>query len=210
MSPLPSKFVDRWQNRPEVGPAQGAVYWHLLLGSHSQLRKVAGGAQERLSEFTGLHMTPLEWLHITTLIAGSTDEITDDQMSLMLADAARSLSQVNPIAVTLEHVIYHPEAILLDVRPNQSLMPLLEAARSATHAVLGRDGVNGTAASSWIPHVTLCYSTADQPAAPIISALGKRLPSCEVTIEALSLVIQRGPERLWNWHPVGSARLYGA
>lgn len=208
MSPFPSKFVDRWRDRPEADhPQQGTVYWHLLLGNESQLRKVASSAQEKLSRFGGLHMTPLEWLHITTLIAGSSGEVSDGQMERMLNNAARSLSRVHPVTITLERVFYHPEAILLDVQPRRALLPVLEAARAATRAVLGRDGASGTATSLWMPHVTLCYSTTEQAAEPIIATLGKRLPSCEVTIDALSLVVQRGPERLWNWHPVGSVHL---
>jgi hypothetical protein len=47
-----------------------------------------------------------------------------------------------------------------------------------------------------VPHITICYSTADQPARPLIDALGLELPSRDVQISALQLVIQRGPERL--------------
>jgi len=54
--------------------------------------------------------------------------------------------------------------------------------------------------------MTLCYSTSRQPAEPIISALGHELPGCEVQIRAVSLVIQRGPERQWDWYPVATTR----
>jgi hypothetical protein len=33
----------------------------------------------------------------------------------------------------------------------------------------------------------------------VIKALGKELPPCEVTIREMSLVVQQGPEPLWNW-----------
>jgi hypothetical protein len=58
--------------------------------------------------------------------------------------------------------------------------------------------------------VTLCYSTSHQPAAPIIAALGKSLPPCEVTIDTLTLVIQHGPPLSWNWRPVGTIYLGSA
>ena len=44
-------------------------------------------------------------------------------------------------------------------------------------------------------------------AAPVIAALGKTLPPCEVTIDTLSLVVQGGPEPAWDWHRVGDATL---
>jgi 2'-5' RNA ligase len=207
MSPLPDQLVDRWEHRAEAPPGGGAVYWHVLLGNHSQVRELATEAQERLSGFAGLHMTPLQWLHITTLIAGTTEEIAPDDMKKMLTNAELSLSQALPITISLERVLYHPEAIVLEVQPDHALDPILKAAQFATSAVTGENGVTGTPTSSWMPHITLCYSTARQSAEPVISALGKRLPSCEITVDALSLVIQRGAERLWDWHHVGTARL---
>ena len=55
----------------------------------------------------------------------------------------------------------------------------------------------------WRPHITICYSTSSQPAKPIIDALGTRLPECDIDINALSLVIQHGPERAWDWSTRG-------
>jgi hypothetical protein len=39
------------------------------------------------------------------------------------------------------------------------------------------------------------------------AALGLSLPEQHVTISALSLVIQDGPERDWHWSTVGVAKL---
>jgi 2'-5' RNA ligase len=204
MSPLPEYFINRWETRPEPGVGQGMVYWHVLLGDQPQARSVVSDAQQRLAQFSGLHMMPLRWLHITTLIAGSSTEISCDQLKEMLAIVSRSISGMSPITVTLERIFYHPEAIVLEVQPARALEPILEAAQTATRAVTGQDGV---AIRSWTPHVTICYSTSRQSAEPIISTLGKELPSSNVTIDALTLVIQRGPERRWDWHPVGTALL---
>jgi hypothetical protein len=40
--------------------------------------------------------------------------------------------------------------------------------------------------------------------------LGTQLPGQEIYIQALSLVIQDGPEREWNWTVVGTANLRGS
>jgi hypothetical protein len=53
--------------------------------------------------------------------------------------------------------------------------------------------------------VTVCYSTGEQPAAPVIAELGKAMPACQFTIDRLSLVAQNGPEQLWDWWVAGSA-----
>jgi hypothetical protein len=58
-------------------------------------------------------------------------------------------------------------------------------------------------------HLAISYSTGEQPAAPVIAELGKTVPGCEVTIDQLSLVVQNGPEQLWDWRVTGAARLGG-
>jgi len=125
----------------------------------------------------------------------------------MLARARALLAGTPPVAVTLKRVVYHPQGIVVAVSPEGALAPVFDAAQAATSEV------TGTAAESprpaWVPHMTLCYSTSQQPAAPVIAALGRELPGCEVTIDQLSLVIQRGPELLWDWHPLGTADLPG-
>jgi 2'-5' RNA ligase len=128
-------------------------------------------------------------------------------MDDMLATARLSLSGVSPIAVELGRVFYHPEAIVLTAQPGQALMPIREAAQKATLAIRESNGMDEMLPLPWMPHVTLCYSTSVQPAKPIIAALGKELPSCKVTIDTLSLVIQQGPERLWRWSPIGTVSL---
>ena len=100
------------------------------------------------------------------------------------------------------------QGIALDVSPAGALSPVFEAAQAATREVTGVAAQSP--ASSWLPHMTLCYSTSRQPAAPVIAALGRELPGCELTIDKLSLVIQRGPELLRDWRPVGTAALLGA
>jgi hypothetical protein len=82
---------------------------------------------------------------------------------------------------------------------------LLRAVRDAAKSATGQD--NADDGSSWAPHVTLAYSTATQPAEPIITTLGHQLPDCKVTIKHLSLVIQQGPERLWNWRSLAEIPL---
>ena len=102
---------------------------------------------------------------------------------------------------------YNPEGVVLPMSPASALAQIFEAAQAAAFEVTGNPGVTSTPGPSWVPHVTLCYSTSQQPAAPIIAALGKSLPPREVTIGKLSLVIQHGPALSWDWRPVGTAHL---
>jgi hypothetical protein len=204
----PAEMIDRWQKRAEPAPGEGLIYWHMLLGDHPEVVAMARSAQQRLAPFTGLYMTPLKWLHMTALIAGSADQIPGPELQQMATAASRQLAATPPITVTLGKVLYHPEAIMLAARPRDALIPVLEAARSATYEVTGQYGQPGNR-PPWTPHMTVSYSTARQPAEPIISALGPELPGCVVQISTVSLVIQRGPERQWDWNPVATIR-FGA
>jgi hypothetical protein len=184
------------------------VCWHLLLGDHAAVRAAAAVAQQQLARFPGFHMTPPQWLHVTVLRADAAGLVTQDAMSRMLARAQVELARTAPVAVTLQRVFYHPEAIALNVSPGAALAPVLAAARTATQ-VLGASAGDGEEDDEWLPHLTLCYSTAEQPAAPVIAELGKTIPACEATIEKVSLVVQDGPEDQWNWRVAGTARLLG-
>jgi 2'-5' RNA ligase len=207
MSPLPTRFTDRWGDTREAPSFQDAVCWHLLLGGQPPVRALVTEAQQRLARFGGLHMTPLRWLHITVLLAGSAVEMTQDDTDEMLARARTLLAATPPVAVTLKRVVYHPEGIALAVSPQDALNPVFEAAQAATSEIT-RSAAQSPG-PAWTPHMTLCYSTSQQPAAPVIAALGRELPGCEVTLDKLSLVIQRGPELLWDWRPLGAADLRG-
>jgi len=210
MSPFPTEMTDRWENRPDPRPGVGAVYWHMLLGGNSTLAATAKAAQRLLAGFPDLHMTPVRWLHITLLVAGTTDDIDRDAMHAMLKQARESVSHIPPAKVEIGRIIYHPEAVMLAVTPREVLRPVLDAAQSATCSVTGREGVvNGGSSVGWLPHITLCYSTARQPAQPIITTLGKSLGILDITVDTLSLVVQWGSERLWNWEPIGTISLAG-
>ncbi|MGI5420487.1 2'-5' RNA ligase family protein [Actinomadura luteofluorescens] len=208
MSPLPTQMINRWQNRQEPGPDQGTIYWHMLLGDQPEASNAAHTAQKRLADFPGLHMPPPEWLHITTLVVGSTEEITTQQQQDMLAAASELLADIPPVDVTLGRILYHPEAIAAEVQPAGPLRQVRKAIQTATRKATGRQG-HTEGPSQWLPHMTLAYSETEQPAEPLITALGRELPTSEFTINAVTLVDQQGPERLWSWHPAGRAVLLG-
>ena len=180
--------------------------WHMLMRDYPEVVDLARQAQQRLAGFDGLHMTPLHWLHMTTLLAGPAADFSPDKLRQMTETAAGLLADTPAAAVTLGQVLYHPEAIMLGVTPADRLTAIYDAARLATHQVTGEHPPDGRPAR-WRPHITICYSTSRQPAKPIIDALGTRLPGCDIDISALSLVIQHGPERAWDWSIVSTIRL---
>jgi 2'-5' RNA ligase len=123
----------------------------------------------------------------------------------MIKAAANLLSRTPPIAVRLGQILYHPEAIMLAVKPARALTPVRDAVQAATQLVTSKSPDADT--SRWTPHVTISYSTSAKAADPIITALGPQLPGCEIKVSAVSLVIQHGPERRWDWQTIGTVHL---
>jgi len=205
--PIPDETRDRWSNRAELDSGKGAIYWHILFRDNPVVRATARKAQARLASFRDLHMTPEEWLHATALVAGTTEDTSSEDLDLMLSEAQQHLHGIRPINVAISRVVYHPEAIMLGFTPEGALDPIHRAVRLATLAVTGRTGSVTGPAARWTPHITISYSTGRQPMAPIAAALGREVPGCDLTVRAVSLVIQWGPERLWDWQPVGTASL---
>lgn len=201
---LPEQMTDRWARRADPAPGERTLYWHVLMRDYPQVAELASQARQRLAPFTGLHMTPPEWLHMTTHVAGPADQFSDQQIQHMTAVASHYLAKAPPITVNLGRILYHPEAIMLAVTPVGDLAPIRNAAVTATKSVTKSAGPDD---ASWTPHVTLCYSTSEQPAQPIISRLGIQLPASQVDIGTVSLVIQDGPERDWNWTTIATIRL---
>jgi 2'-5' RNA ligase len=123
----------------------------------------------------------------------------------MIEQTRRRLREVPPVSISFGRVLYHPEAITLGVQPAGALDSVFGAVRDAAQCTVGMPG--DAAMTGWMPHVTVAYSTAVQPAGPIIAALGRELPECKITVSSVSLIAQQGAERHWDWHPVAAVQL---
>ena len=190
MGTPPVMFRDRWRRRTDLLPSQSVIYWHILIGSQPAVTDLAQMARHRVASFSGFHMTPLKWLHITVLTGGPADHVPAGGLQQMVHTASELLSDLEPISVTM-----------LDVDHEDGLVPIRDAVRIAASTTTGYGGIYD---SPLKPHITLCYSTACQPAEPVMAALGPALPAREIRIDKVSLVIQHGPERLWDWRIAGT------
>ncbi len=206
MSPFPVQMENHWTAQPGSDPARRQLMWFFTFGDHQEVAELASAAQDRLASLSGLDLIPLEWLHMTTVMAGFADETTPEQVTAMTGQARRLLARTPPAQVTLGRVLYHPRAIMLEVRPHEALDPALQAVQEATRQATGREG--RLYHDPWIPHITVAYSNTSAPAAPVIEALGRGLPEREVAITSISLISQ-APEQMWTWQPVADVPLGG-
>ena len=158
-------------------------------------------ARHRVASFSGFHMTPLKWLHITVLTGGPADHVPAGGLQQMVDTASELLSDSEPTSVTIGKLLVPPRGH--HARRRAGRCPSADP-RRGTDCGKHHDGYGGMDDSPWKPHITLCYSTACQPAEPVMAALGPALPAREIRIDTVSLVIQHGPERLWDWRIAGT------
>lgn len=206
---MPTAMRNRWHHRAEPPIGSGTVYWHALMRDHPGVVEAADEAQGRLADFSGLHRTPREWLHMTVYEAGSTEEIGSEHLPALLGRAQEGLKGQQPVPVTTRDVLYHPEAIMLAIEPRDRLRAIAELVVAATEEIAGTRPDVIERIRSWIPHVTVAYSTAVQDSGPIVGALGASVRPRSAVIERIALVNQWGPERDWDWEVVGEIRLGG-
>jgi 2'-5' RNA ligase len=206
MSPIPAQMADHWWQRPGRRPDRELYHWHMLFHDQPTVRELVETAHERLAGLPGLDLVPIRWLHLTTYIVGFVDEIPQDKVTAMVAEARRLLTPISTIPIILGRIFYHPEAVTLPVEPVGALNAVLEAVRCASEAV----GCSGhTDTNPWRPHISVAYSNGVWPTAPVTAALGRSLPSTQVTIRSVSLVAQTQVGRTWQWRPVAEVPFAG-
>ena len=206
MSQLPTQMADHWWQRPGRYPGRILYQWHLAFHDQPKVHALVKAAQTRLTGQTGLDMVAPHLLHLTTYIVGFADEVPTNTVEQMTNYAHERLSKVAPIPVTIGRIGYHPQAVTLLVEPPSALNPILDAVRDATNAA-GCQGHTDT--DPWLPHISFAYSHASGPAAPIINALGRSLPTTEITVRSISLVSQTQVGQSWRWQPVAEVYLSG-
>jgi hypothetical protein len=150
----PDRMTDRWRDRPEPGPDDAQLYWHVLMRDQPQARALAAVARRRLAGCgAGLHFTPEPWLHLSVLRLGLARELAQPALEAMVDQARSRLAALPSAQVTLGRVLYHPEAVALRADPADGLAAVTEAGRdragragdSARHGGLQHAGSAGRA-----------------------------------------------------------------
>jgi 2'-5' RNA ligase len=206
MSPLPKQTADHWWQRHGRRPGRELCRWHMLFHDQPQVQELATAAHSRLAGLPGLDLVPIPWLHVTTYIVGFVDEVPENKVEAMVAEARRLLAPTPPIPVTLGRVFYHPEAVTFPIEPLGALDPVLEAIRSAADLA---SCPGHTDTNPWVPHLSVAYSNGVSSAEPIIAALGRSLPPIHIAIRSVSLVAQTQVGRSWQWRSVTEVPLAG-
>ncbi|QXJ20656.1 2'-5' RNA ligase family protein [Actinomadura graeca] len=194
---------DHWWWRPGWQAGRRMYTWHFTFDGRHDVHRLVLAYQQRLAHISGLDPIPLEWLHLTTQGLAFADEITDETVDAVVAAVRARLADVPPATVTVGPAIVDPEVVRLRVEPAGALVPVRSAIRAAITEVVGEVGEG----EEWHPHISVSYSNADGPLAPIAAVLAEELPPVHAQIDEVQLIILGRDEHCYTWETRAAVQL---
>ncbi|MGC9667946.1 2'-5' RNA ligase family protein [Planosporangium sp. 12N6] len=192
---------DHWWWRPGWRAERHFYACHFTFDDQPDLQRLVAEYQDPLREIRGLDLIPARWLHLTMQGIGFVDEVEANHVAALAAAAAEKLATVPAPVVTFHRPVIRSEAVYLPAQPADGVHAVRSAVREAISEVLGESGLEGTqSVSGYRPHVSLAYSNADQPAAPILDALSQVDPEpVTITLRHVDLLEFHRDRRMYEW-----------
>ena len=198
---------EHWYWRPGWRPGRSFYTWHLTFAGQPALFDLVGTVQGQL-HLPGLDLVPLDGLHLTMQGVGFTDEVSDKDLTAIVASARLRCRDLPPVDLNLGPADPDTEGIGLLVSPwapvERTRLSLREAVGSVWDAVPEpRQGFR--------PHVTVAYSGAAVPTTNIRERVRplRTLPPVAVHLTEVQLIALRRGDRVYRWDVVESLPLAG-
>jgi 2'-5' RNA ligase len=197
--------ADHWWWRPGWSVGRRFLTWHLTFDHASEVHRLAEAYRQRLAPLPGLDLIPDRWLHLTMQGLGFVDEVAQDDVDAIVAVARAQLALVAAFEVTIDRPTFTPEAIRWEAAPGAPVEAVRDAIRTAVGTVWAevperREGFG--------PHISIAYSRAELPAAPVLAAIAAE-PSApaRVRIASAELILLGRDNHMYEWETVASVSL---
>jgi 2'-5' RNA ligase len=199
---------NHWYWRPGWRVGRSFYTWHLTFGGAEDLHRLVDTLQDQILA-PSVDLVPHEGLHLTMQGVGFADEVTPADLDAIIAAAHNRCRNLSPFNLTLGPVDPDAEGIGLLVSPWQPVAELRSQLRQAIGTVWpqvpeSEDGFR--------PHVTIAYTNADAPAAPVRDQLAplRDVPPVLARVEAVQLIQLHRDRKIYEWDvragiPLGSS-----
>ena len=190
---------DHWWWRPGWQIGTRFYTWHLTFDGRAGLHQLVAQYQSALAGIAGLDLIPHRWLHVTMQGVGHVDQVDDHQIDRLVAAVRARLADLDPVLIRFHRPVVRPEAIALPALPASEVNRLRDAIRAALAEVLGAANVPESSLG-YQPHLSLAYSSGEQPAAPVIAALDTvSAQPVELEVTEASLIVQHRDDKMYEW-----------
>ncbi|MGH3825821.1 MAG: 2'-5' RNA ligase family protein [Pseudonocardiaceae bacterium] len=198
---------DHWWWRPGWRVGRSFYTWHVTFDDQPAAHQLAADYVPILEDLPTLDPIPVRWLHLTMQGIGFTDEVARADIEAIVEAARDRCAELTLFTITLGPARVDPEALMLPVWPPEPVACLRATIRTAIADVRGPDNVPESP-DDFRPHVSLAYSNAAGPAAPIAQRLTARpVTSAEITVRRATLIDLNRDHRAYQWTDVATAEL---
>lgn len=197
MKPEIETMRNHWWWRPGWTVGRRFYTWHLTFEGQADVQRMAGAYRAGLAGTGGLTPIPDRWLHLTMQGVGFVGEAEENKVRSVVEAAGVRLAKVPAFDLEIGPAILDPEAVLLRVQPDGPVRAVRDAIRAAIGDVLPEVPER---ADGFTPHVSVAYSAADGPAAPVADALaGLGVPPAMARITSAELIVLHRDNRMYEW-----------
>jgi 2'-5' RNA ligase len=196
-----SHLVDHW-DRPGWRDGRSAYYWYLTFDS-PELNALARDCQQQLG-FLGLDMVEPDWLHLSLVRLGWSDETSSASVLDVAEKAAKRCADIPPFGLDVGPLAGSAGAVRFSVSSWEPLVQLCEQLAAAN------DSISSSAPkSAFLPHITIGYNNHPRPAAPVIRAVAelRTTPTISVDVVDAALVKVHREGHSYKWDTVARVPL---
>ncbi len=142
-------------------PQNGKQYWNfnILVGKYPDVARMQYEYAPTLTQLPGLYdPIPTEWLHMTILTLGTTDDYTEEEL-LHVADVlAPKLAIIQLPELAFDSWWQWGGNIVFHISPHDELSKVYDAVIESLREVIGDERTTKTPHGHFIPHTSLAYT----------------------------------------------------
>jgi 2'-5' RNA ligase len=200
MTTQPETMRNHWWWRPGWRVGRRFYTWHLTFEGQPDVHRLAAEYRSALAPLgSALTLIPDQWLHLTMQGIGFVGETGEEDVRAIVEAARDRLAAVPAFGLRIGPEVIDPEAVLLNVHPDQPVRDVRNAIRAAIGDVLGSIPEK---AEGFTPHVSVAYSSGHGPTAPITAVLKKLdLAPATARISTAELIVIHRDNQMYEWEP---------